>query len=113
MIHKARVKLRRVPLDVVIKTGSGSEALPAEQIKSPSSEPVTNSDGDIKAEARADEFAYQLMIIEDFDDDRMHDFEDDQAQPGPFDDVKLAGIREMIPIHEVSKIFYADTSKVY
>ena len=112
VIHKARVKLRRVPLDVVIKTGSGSEALPAEQIKSPSSEPVTNSDGDIKAEARADEFAYQLMIIEDFDDDRMHDFEDDQAQPGPFDDVKLAGIREMIPIHEVSKIFYADTSKV-
>ena len=112
VIHKARVKLRRVPLDVVIKTGSGSEALPAEQIKSPSSEPVKDSDVDNNAEARADEFAYQLMIIEDFDDDRMHDFEDDQAQPGPFDDVKLAGIREMIPIHEVSKIFYADTSKV-
>ena len=109
VIHKARVKLRRVPLDVVIQTGSGSDAIPSADIKSPSSEPTET---DLPAEHRHDEFAYQLMIVEDFDDDRMHDFEEDQPQPGPFDDVELAGIREMIPIHEVSKIFYADTSKV-
>ena len=109
VIHKARVKLRRVPLDVVAGTGSGSDAIPSTEIVSHSSEP---SQADIPAEARSDEFAYQLMIIEDFDDDRMHDFEEDQAQPGPFDDVNLAGIREMVPVHEISKIFYADTSKV-
>ena len=109
VVHKARVKLRRVPLDVVAGTGSGSDAIPSTKIISSSSEPVQ---ADIPAENRSDEFAYQLMIVEDFDDDRMHDFEEDQAQPGPFDDVMLAGIREMIPIYEVSKIFYADTSKV-
>jgi hypothetical protein len=109
VVHKARVKLRRVPLDLVTKTGSGSTATQSHHIKSSSLDP---SEADIPAEARADEFAYQLMIVEDLDDDRMHEYEDDQPQPGPFDDISLAGIREMIPVHEISKIFYADTSKV-
>ncbi|EXJ72850.1 uncharacterized protein A1O5_03998 [Cladophialophora psammophila CBS 110553] len=117
VIHKARVKLRRVPLDVVLGTGSGSDAIPAAEISSPCAIPNAKTDlpgsaPSIRADARADEYAYQMMIIEDFDDDRVHDFEDDQAHPGPFDDVMLAGIREMIPVHEISKIFYADTSKV-
>lgn len=112
VIHKAKVKLRRVPLEVVVGTGSGSGAMPSVEISSPG--PVSDADAaaSIRADVRADEYAYQMMIIEDFDDDRVHDFEDQQARPGPFDDVKLAGIREMIPVHEISKIFYADTSKV-
>ncbi|RMZ80862.1 hypothetical protein DV737_g2777, partial [Chaetothyriales sp. CBS 132003] len=109
VVHKARVKLRRVPLDVILDTGSGSNAIPSVEIRSRSSEPRQT---DLPAEHGHEEYAYQLMMIEDFDDDRMHDFEEDQPQPGPFDDVGLAGIREMIPIHEISKIFYADTSKV-
>lgn len=112
VIHKARVKLRRVPLDMVTGTGSGSDAIPSAEISSPVSNPSADSGNTIPADARAEEFAYQMMIIEDFDDDRVHDFEEDQPRPGPFDDVRLAGIREMIPIHEISKIFYADTSKV-
>jgi hypothetical protein len=63
-------------------------------------------------EAKAAEFAYQLGIIEDLDDDRIHSFEDDEPQPGPVDDVLNAGIRDIIPIHEISKIFYADTGKI-
>ncbi|EHY58139.1 Ran-specific GTPase-activating protein 30 [Exophiala dermatitidis] len=110
VIHKARVKLRRVPLDLVTGTGSGSDATPSAEISSPG--PVSDVNGIFPADARADEYAYQMMIIEDFDDDRVHDFEEDQPRPGPFDDVALAGIREMIPIHQISKIFYADTSKV-
>ncbi|KAK5103299.1 Ran-specific GTPase-activating protein 30 [Lithohypha guttulata] len=113
VIHKARVKLRRVPLDVVISTGSGSDALEAHQISTTRQTPSQNeSSSQIRGETRSDEFAYQLVIVEDFDDDRHHDFEDGDAKPGPFDDVKRAGIREMIPVHEISKIFYADTSKV-
>ncbi|EXJ95209.1 hypothetical protein A1O1_00328 [Capronia coronata CBS 617.96] len=112
VIHKARVKLRRVPLDMVMGTGSGSDAIPSVEISSPIAIPSADASNSIPADARADEYAYQMMIIEDFDDDRVHDFEEDQPCPGPFDDVRLAGIREMIPIHEISKIFYADTSKV-
>jgi hypothetical protein len=112
VIHKARVKLRRVSLDVVTHTGSVSEERSSAQFSSPGMTSNLYASTTIPADARADEYAYQLMIIEDFDDDRYHGFEENEAQPEPFDDVKLAGIREMIPIHEISKIFYADTSKV-
>jgi hypothetical protein len=110
VMHKARVKLRRVPLDLVMETGTGSKAMPTSKISSASKQ--VRSEERIFADVRSDEFAYQLMIIEDLEDDRVHDFEEDQAQPGPFDDIDLAGVREMVPIHQISKIFYADTSKV-
>jgi hypothetical protein len=122
VIHKARVKLRRVPLDLVTGTGSGSDTIPSADITSPVKLPtMDNTNGDavtnsssIRAPTRADEYAYQLLMVEDFDDDRVHDFSDmpPRSQPGPFDDVALAGVREIIPVHEISKIFYADTSKV-
>jgi hypothetical protein len=111
VIHKAKVKLRRVPMDVVISTGSGGDALPSVEISSPPPGSEAGAESKMPGATARDEYAYQLMIIEDFNDDRVHDFEDG-VLPGPFDDVQQAGIREMIPVHEVSKIFYADTSKV-
>ncbi|KAK4991729.1 Ran-specific GTPase-activating protein 30 [Elasticomyces elasticus] len=103
VIHKARVKLMRVPLDELYdlpgETGSHAEhggSLPRS----------------IRGEARSLEFAYHLLIIEDLEDDRVHTFEDDEPQPGPYEGVALAGIRDVLPIHEVSKIFYADTGKI-
>ena len=116
VMHKAQVKLRRVPLDMVINTGSGSDAMPAAEIISPTklSAPDTNTPSSLRAASRTEEYAYQLMIVEDFEDDRVHDFSDTpgSSRPGPFDDVALAGVRETMPVHEISKIFYADTSKV-
>lgn len=99
VIHKARVKLWRVPLEQLY-------SLPGE---------ASDSDAGgntIRADAQAGEFAYQLVIVEDLDDDRVHTFEDGEPQPGPFDDVPNAGIRDVIPIYEVSKVFYADTGKI-
>ncbi|KAI9790976.1 MAG: hypothetical protein M1816_004543 [Peltula sp. TS41687] len=124
VVHKARVKLLRTPLEEVydLPQNRGEEerhhnqsaddpnddSFPAEDDigTSPERPPI------ITAEAKADEFAYHLLIIEDFDDDRVHSFDEEEAQPGPCEDVELAGIREVIPIHEVSKIFYADTGKI-
>lgn len=102
VIHKARVKLVRVPLDSLynlpghLTTPSGARHFPKEL-------PSDNS---------SVEYAYQLVVIEDLDDDRVHTFEEDEPQPGPFEEVALAGIRDVIPIHEISKIFYADTGKI-
>ncbi|KAK5999539.1 hypothetical protein QM012_005392 [Aureobasidium pullulans] len=102
VIHKARVKLVRVPLDSLynlpgnLTTPSGARYFPKEL-------PSDNS---------SVEYAYQLVVIEDLDDDRVHTFEEDEPQPGPFEEVALAGIRDVIPIHEISKIFYADTGKI-
>lgn len=111
-IHKARVKLQRAPLHVVMGAESGSNGIRSGATSSPGSASPTDTATTIPADSRGDEFAYQLLVVEDLDDDRVHDFEEDQAHPGFFEDVELAGIREVIPIHEISKIFYADTSKV-
>ncbi|SMQ49643.1 unnamed protein product [Zymoseptoria tritici ST99CH_3D7] len=99
VIHMARVKLWRIPIDQMY-------ALPGETDQQDA--PVNIMPG----EAKASEYAYQLGIVEDLDDDRMHTFEDGEAQPGSFDDVANAGIRDIVPIHEISKIFYADTGKI-
>ncbi|EAL87576.2 RanGTP-binding protein [Aspergillus fumigatus Af293] len=94
VIHKARVKLRRVPLDLTSNT-----LAPTWRAKLP-------------AEARIDEYHYQMLIIEDLDDGRVHSYDEDEPKPEPYEGIPLAGMREILPIHQISKIFYADTSKV-
>lgn len=121
VMHKARIKLLRVPLNVAYgipetsRSGENQSHTNGGNQNTPYS--PTGADHDyetthISGEAYADEYAYQLSIVEDLDDDRVHLFEDDEAQPGPYEDVDLAGIRDMVPIHEISKIFYADTGKI-
>ncbi|KAB8346299.1 hypothetical protein FH972_023343 [Carpinus fangiana] len=113
VIHKARVKLVRVPLHRVTQfpyaplkvTGRLSEAAKV------STDGVDRSNTDFPGQSSVDEFAYQMCIIEDLDDGRFHT-DDHSQQPETVDEVRLAGIREIIPIHQVSKIFYADTGKV-
>ncbi|TKA83046.1 hypothetical protein B0A55_00819 [Friedmanniomyces simplex] len=100
VIHKARVKLFRVPPDQLYR-------LPGEQ-------PTSNGYAAdmLPGSDTATEFEYQLVIIEDLDDDRVHTFEENEPQPGSFYDIPNAGIRDVVPVHEVSKIFYADTGKI-
>jgi hypothetical protein len=110
VVHKARVKLLRVPLSRV----SDLPGVEGDQLRTSTQGLDKAESGDffpktIPSDGKAQEFAYQLLIIEDLDDDRFHD-EDEKS--GPFDDVLKAGIREVIPIHQVSKIFYADTGKI-
>ena len=103
VIHKGRVKLLRVPFDQLYH-------LPGDE-----QDGISNTDSlpnHIPGEAKAFEFAYQLLLVEDLDDDRFHSLEDDESKAGPFEDVQLAGLRDVIPIHQVSKIFYADTGKI-
>ncbi|KAI4598167.1 hypothetical protein KJ359_003050 [Pestalotiopsis sp. 9143b] len=57
-------------------------------------------------------YAYQLQILEDLDDGRVHTFEDGNHQPGPYDGISLAGIREHVPIGQISKMFYADVGRI-
>jgi hypothetical protein len=106
VIHKARLKLMRVPLNEI-------EKLPDPAASANFAASIGGHNGTQHFPgARVDEFAYQLVIIEDLDDDRVHTYEEDEAQPEPYDDIGLAGIREAIPVHEISKIFYADTGKI-
>jgi hypothetical protein len=102
VIHKARVKLVRVPLDSLYN-------LPGHTTRPSGASYFPN---DVSSNDSSVEYAYQLVLIEDLNDDRVHTFDPDEPQPGPFEQVALAGIRDIIPIHEVSKIFYADTGKI-
>ncbi|KAF2279755.1 Ran-binding-domain-containing protein [Westerdykella ornata] len=104
VMHKARVKLIRVPLDNVYDypTPFGGDTRPADEAQHEH----------IPSESKLHEFAYQLLVVEDLADDRVHTFEEDEPQPTAYEGVDMAGIREIIPIHEISKIFYADTGKI-
>ncbi|KAF2624587.1 Ran-binding-domain-containing protein [Macroventuria anomochaeta] len=104
VMHKARVTLLRVPLENVY-----DYPVPFSTKASKADE---GNHRHIPSESALQEFAYQLLIVEDLDDGRVHTFEDDEPQPGPYDGVDQAGVREIIPIHEISKIFYADTGKI-
>ncbi|KAJ4985344.1 RanGTP-binding protein [Stagonosporopsis vannaccii] len=104
VMHKARVTLLRVPLENVYDypVPFGARSSKAEE----------GNHRHIPSESALQEYAYQLLIVEDLDDGRLHTFEDGEPQPGPYDGVQQAGVREIIPIHEMSKIFYADTGKI-
>ena len=119
VMHKADVRLIRVPIGSLYSmpsTGERGESPPQNGDDPTSSEAKLSNNsqtlGHMETEIRSDEYAYQLVIVEDLDDDRVHEFGDGEPQPGPYLDVSMAGLREMVPIHELSKIFYADTGKI-
>ena len=120
VIHKANVRLMRVPMTALYELpDAGKNALHNEAYHANRNMFPAGTDGNVSSlaekmipEIRADEYAYQLLIVEDLEDDRVHTFEDNEPQPEPYGDISLAGIREAVPIHELSKIFYADTGKI-
>lgn len=118
VIHKADVRLMRVSIDALYDL-PGTNRIPPRNtngvgttFESSESERSDYLFPQMDGDAKTDEYAYQLVIVEDLDDDRVHTFEDGDHQPGPYGDVFSAGIREPVPIHELSKIFYADTGKI-
>ncbi|KAL2829812.1 RanGTP-binding protein-domain-containing protein [Aspergillus cavernicola] len=94
VMHKARLNLRRVPMAMAATSQEQPRLL------------------QLPAEGRMDEFAYQLLVVEDLDDGRVHTFDENEPQPQSYEGVDAAGIREILPIHQISKIFYADTGKI-
>ena len=118
VIHKADVRLMRVSIDALYHL-PGTNRIGARNTNEGGEIPESSESGrfdyvhpQMDGEVKADEYAYQLVIVEDLDDDRVHNFEDGEPQPSPYADVPSAGIREAVPIHELSKIFYADTGKI-
>lgn len=88
VIHKARVRLCRVPFN--------------------ESHLANGMDKDVSVNG----YAYQLQIVEDFDDGRVHTFDEGDAQPTSYDGIALAGIREWIPVGQVAKMLYADVGRI-
>ncbi|KFZ20036.1 hypothetical protein V502_03384 [Pseudogymnoascus sp. VKM F-4520 (FW-2644)] len=118
-IHKAKVKLMRGPLSDSYDDGAPTDfrsSTNADGLGDSStvgtSEQDDSSELQIAGEGKANEYSYRLVIVEDLDDNRVHTYEENEPQPGPFEDVALAGLREHFPIHQISKIFYADTGKI-
>ncbi|KAK4242784.1 RanGTP-binding protein-domain-containing protein [Achaetomium macrosporum] len=101
VMHKSRVRLCRTPVNWVFDPTQGYR---------PSGVHGAQPAGHVPLLEPSDGYAYHLEIIEDLDDGRFHDGDD--FKPRPFDDVTMAGIRESIPIHQISKIFYTDTGRI-
>ncbi|KAM5346487.1 hypothetical protein ACJ41O_009492 [Fusarium nematophilum] len=93
VLHKARVRICRTRKDFIFNSKRGYHA-DVERRQS------TNNSG---------EYAYHLEIIEDLEDGRLHE---DTQNIQSYDDIASAGIRESIPAHQLSKIFYTDTGRI-
>lgn len=104
VLHKARVRLCRTPMGWGFDHNQGY--IPG-GLYMPGQEPNHPED---QAHGRPDEYTYHLEIVEDLDDGRVH--EDDNAKVQPYDGIPRAGIRESIPIHQISRIFYTDSGRI-
>ncbi|SPN99033.1 related to RanGTP-binding protein [Cephalotrichum gorgonifer] len=100
VMHKARVRLCRTPIEYVFDPITGYRPANRRGI-APS---VAEGTGLFST----DEYAYHLEIIEDLDDNRVHD----DTYTRPYESILQAGRRESIPIHHLSKIFYTDTGRI-
>ena len=100
VMHKARVRLCRTPLDYKFDPLTGYKPANGRQ--------TAPSVADNMGFFPTDEFAYHLEIIEDLDDGRVHD----DVYTCPYDSILQAGRRESIPVHQLAKIFYTDTGRV-
>ncbi|KAK1999448.1 RanGTP-binding protein [Colletotrichum falcatum] len=107
VIHKARVRLCRTPTGHVFDPSKGFRPSGAQHGRFTEFHFHRSDAYDL---GQRNEYAYHLEIIEDLDDGRAHD--DPDAEAAPYDDIRCAGIRESIPIHQISKIFYADTGRI-
>jgi hypothetical protein len=105
VIHKARVRLCRTPLDFGFDPSSGY----GRRVQSHGglSKPVV---AQTDTAFSPDEFAYHLEIVEDLDDGRVHDEPGGMGQS--YDSISKAGLRESIPIYNFSKLFYTDTGRI-
>ncbi|KAI0601020.1 RanGTP-binding protein-domain-containing protein [Biscogniauxia sp. FL1348] len=89
VIHKARVRLYRVPLEDDSSLANGEEYSPSYV-----------------------GYSYRLEVVEDLDDGRVHSFGNGEALPSAYNGILIAGIREFIPVHQISKMFYANVGKI-
>ncbi|KAF4991393.1 hypothetical protein FGRMN_7852 [Fusarium graminum] len=101
VLHKARVRICRVRNDLAFDSRRGFHAKPLRDYAH--SLPIPDATG-------GGEYAYHLEIIEDLNDGRLHD--DDENISESYDNISRAGIRESIPVHQLSKIFYTDTGRI-
>ena len=97
VICKCRVKLQRVPLLYDEDDDNEDKGENTKQFR---------------AQNKIDEYCYELCLIEDLDDGRMHEVEEGEKPPGSFEDVLKAGLRARIPIHQISKIFYTNSGQL-
>ncbi|KAK5995046.1 Ran-specific GTPase-activating 30-like protein [Cladobotryum mycophilum] len=91
VVHKARVRLCRSTYNPAIHGASNQ------------------MNGEASGYGPTGEYAYHLEVIEDLDDGRAHE-EADAARP--YDGISKANIREFIPIHQLSKMFYTDAGRI-
>ncbi|KAK3292557.1 RanGTP-binding protein-domain-containing protein [Chaetomium fimeti] len=101
VMHKARVRLCRTPTTWVFDPAQGYRPDDLHAVSRKTTIPLRRA---------SDGYSYHLEVIEDLDDGRLH--EGDGSRAPPYDDLPMAGIRESIPIHQISKIFYTDTGRI-
>jgi hypothetical protein len=92
VMYKCRVNLQRVPLFYDEEAGDNA------------------GDKHLRAQSKIQEYCYELTLVEDLNDGRVHDTAN--GTPEPYEDVEKAGMRVRIPVHQISKMFYTTSGKL-
>ncbi|KAL1899780.1 Ran-specific GTPase-activating protein 30 [Sporothrix stenoceras] len=109
VLHKARIRICRIPRGWEFYHSQGFIPSPGDTMKSaPNTDSVVLKTAPLQEEE--DEFSYFLEIIEDLDDGRTHD--EDQTCNSAFDGISNAGVKEAIPMYQISKLFYTDSGRI-
>lgn len=108
VLHKARVRICRTPPGWEFHHDRGFIPLPNAMKKLSNIDRTISRNSPLQKEEK-DEFSYFLEIIEDLDDGRAHE---DQACTAAFDGISCTGLKEAIPIYQISKLFYTDSGRI-
>lgn len=98
VLHKVHVKLFRTPPCLLDRPTRDTVA-------------SVPTDDNAFGTSWCSQYAYEIVLVEDLDDNRLHD-DMDLGTVSSFEGVLRAGIRDIIPVGEISKILYADTGKL-
>lgn len=99
VVRKCRLKLERVPIHQYMFNENTTEEEKAKTIRDKNA---------------ANEYCYNMVLIEDLDDGLAHDDEElaSNGMGGPYGGVARAGIRTKIPIHQIGKLFYTSSGRL-
>lgn len=111
VLHKARVRVCRTPPGWEFHQGRGFAPSSKETVKIiPDVDSAGSSSSLAPSEEDQGEYAYYLEIIEDLDDGRAH--EESQACDNAYDGILHAGMKEAIPMYQISKLLYTDSGRI-
>ncbi|CAK7566320.1 MAG: Ran-specific GTPase-activating protein 30 [Sporothrix epigloea] len=110
VLHKARVRICRTPRCWEFLHGRGFLPVNSRYLQYEFDDGGIVSNGRVQSDRQEEgHYAYYLEIIEDLDDGRVHETDPNVTT---YDNMPLTSTQVALPIHQISKLFYTNSSRI-